>query len=192
MVLQRRNIWLAALFALVATTLVMLAAASPPSATASGCSKWGDTAPGKLAPREARKAIVCLLNAERRKVGEHALDGDKKLQKAAQHHTDHMVGSNCFDHVCPGEADLGQRLEIVDYLTGGLTRWIYGENIAWGSGKLGAPKEIVNSWMNSPPHRAILLTSSFEDVGIGVRAGTPSDGGDSGGIYTADFGLRVG
>jgi uncharacterized protein YkwD len=189
MVLRRRNIPLAALFALAAATL---AAGSPSSATASACSKWGTTMPGKLAPKEARRAIVCLLNAERRKVGAHGLHTDKKLQKAAQRHTDHMVGSDCFYHVCPGEADLGQRLEIADYLTGGLTRWIYGENIAWGSGKLGAPKEIVNSWMNSPPHRAILLTNSFEDVGIGFRAGTSSDGGNSGGIYTADFGLRVG
>ena len=91
-----------------------------------------------------------------------------------------MVGSGCFDHVCRGEADLGRRLEVVDYLTGGLTRWIYGENIAWGSGKLGAPKEIVKAWMNSPPHRANLLTNSFEDVGIGFRAGTPKHSGDSG------------
>jgi uncharacterized protein YkwD len=192
MVLRRWNIWLAARFALVAATLVIVAAASPPSATASACSKWGDTVPGKLASKEARKAIVCLLNAARQKVGEHALHTDKRLQKAAQRHTDRMVGSDCFDHLCPGEADLGQRLEIVDYLTGGLTRWIYGENIAWGSGKLGAPKEIVNSWMNSPPHREILLTPSFDDVGVGFRAGTPSNGREQGGIYTADFGLRVG
>jgi uncharacterized protein YkwD len=191
MVLRRRNILLAALFALVAATLVILAAASPPSASASACSKWVDTMPGKLAPKEARRAVVCLLNAERRKVGEQTLGTDKKLQKAAQRHTDHMVGSDCFDHVCPGEADLGRRLEIVDYLTGGLTRWIYGENIAWGSGKLGAPKEIVKAWMNSPPHRTILLTSSFEDVGIGFHAATPGHGGESGGLYTADFGMRA-
>ena len=187
MVLRRRSLCVAAALAFAATQ-VILAAASPPSATASACSKWGDTMPGKLAPKEARKAIVCLLNAKRQKVGEHALDTHKKLQKAAQRHTAHMVGSDCFDHVCPGEADLGRRLEIADYLTGGLTRWIYGENVAWGSGRLGAPGEIVKAWMNSPPHRAILLTGAFEDVGIGFQAGTPKHGG----IYTADFGMRAG
>jgi uncharacterized protein YkwD len=45
--------------------------------------------------------------------------------------------------------------------------------------------------MNSPPHCATLLNGSFDDVGIGFAAGTPSDGGDRGGVYTADFGLRV-
>jgi uncharacterized protein YkwD len=188
MVFGRRNICLLFAFAVLA---VAATRATPPAA-ASACAKWGDTMPEKLAPNEARKAIACLLNAQRDKAGEHALDPDKKLQKAAQRHTDQMDGSGCFDHQCPGEADLGRRLELVDYLTGGLTRWAYGENIAWGSGKLGTPKEIVRSWMNSPPHRANLLNPSFDDVGIGFRAGTPAKGRKQGGTYTADFGLRVG
>jgi uncharacterized protein YkwD len=192
MVLRHPNIWLAALFALVLALLATIDAASPPSAAASACSKWGEEMPDQLAPKEARKAIVCLLNVERQKAGEHTLDNDKKLQKAAQHHTDVMDGSGCFDHECPGEAGLDQRLSIVDYLTNGLTRWMYGENIAWGSGKLGTPKEIVKAWMNSPPHRTTLLTNSFDDVGIGFRDGTPSNARAQGGIYTADFGLRVG
>jgi uncharacterized protein YkwD len=188
MVLSRRSIWLVIAFA----GLAVLASGTAPHATASACSKSADTRPDELAPGEARKAIVCLLNAERKKAGENSLDPDKKLQKAAGRHTDQMDGSGCFDHQCPGEADLGRRLELVDYISGGLTRWTYGENIAWGSGKLGTPKEIVKAWMNSRPHRANLLNPSFRDVGIGFRTGTPGNGRAQGGIYTADFGLRVG
>jgi uncharacterized protein YkwD len=192
MPLPDRNTPVAFVFALTIATLALVAGGAAPSAAANACSKWGGTMPGRLAPGEARKAVVCLLNVERQRVGEHSLKADKRLQKAAQRHTDVMDGGGCFDHQCPGESDLGRRLELVDYLTAGLTRWIYGENIAWGSGRLGTPKQIVGTWMDSPPHRANLLNPSFRDVGIGVRAGTPGKGRADGGIYTADFGLRVG
>jgi uncharacterized protein YkwD len=191
MVLGHRNIFVAAVLALALTAFAVAAAGPTPSAQASACKEWGKVMPDDLAPGQARKAIVCLLNVERQKAGVGSLDSDKKLQQAAQNHTDHMDGSGCFDHECPGEADLTQRLEGVDYLIGNLVRWICGENIAWGSDKLGTPKAIVQAWMNSPPHRSTLLNSSFHDVGIGFDAGTPSDGSDRGGIYTADFGLRV-
>ena len=42
--------------------------------------------------------------------------------------------------------------------------------------------------MNSPPHRANILSSSFRSIGIGIAYGTPVGGG--GGTYTTDFGRR--
>jgi uncharacterized protein YkwD len=190
MVLRHRNILVMALLAFAA-----MAVAGPSGVTASpkvnACKEWGNVMPDDLTPGQARKAIVCLLNVERQKNGVGSLDSDKKLQRAAQNHTDHMDGTGCFDHECPGEADLSSRLEGVDYLIGSLIRWTCGENIAWGPDKLGTPKAIVQAWMNSPPHRSTLLNGSFHDVGIGFAAGTPSNGGARGGIYTADFGLRV-
>jgi uncharacterized protein YkwD len=190
MVLRHRDILVVALLAFAFTAVT-----GPSRATASSkvnaCKEWGNVMPDDLAPGRARKAMVCLLNVERQKAGVGSLDSDKKLQRAAQNHTDHMDGTGCFDHECPGEADLSSRLEGVNYLIGSLIRWICGENIAWGSDKLGTPKAIVQAWMNSPPHRSTLLDGSFDDVGIGFAAGTPNNGGASGGIYTADFGLRV-
>jgi uncharacterized protein YkwD len=191
MVPGHRNIFVAALLALAFSALVVASAGATPTAKASACKEWGSVMPDDLAPGQARKAIVCLLNAERQKAGVGVLDSDKKLQRAAQNHTDHMDGSGCFDHECPGEADLSQRLEGVDYLIGSLIRWICGENLAWGADKLGTPKAIVQAWMNSPPHRSTLLNGSFHDVGIGFASGTPGNAGARGGIYTADFGLRV-
>jgi uncharacterized protein YkwD len=192
MVLGHRQITVVALVAFALAALALILGPTPPVASASACSEWGDAKPDSIAPGDARKAIVCLLNVERQKAGVRPLESNKKLQRAAQRHSDEMDGSGCFDHECPGESALGDRLEIVDYLVGGLTRWVAGENIAWGYDKLGTPKAIVNAWMNSPPHRSTLLNGSFHDVGIGFAVGTPRDGGDPGGIYTADFGLRVG
>jgi uncharacterized protein YkwD len=191
MAFGHRKIFTAAALGFAFTALGFAAGAATSSAQASACNEWGTVMPDDLAPGQARKAIVCLLNAERQKAGVGQLDSNKKLQRAAQNHTDRMHGSGCFDHECPGEADLSQRLEGVGYLIGNLVRWICGENIAWGPDKLGTPKAIVETWMNSPPHRSTLLNGSFDDVGVGFTAGTPNGAGDRGGIYTADFGLRV-
>jgi uncharacterized protein YkwD len=178
----------------LAFALALLAfAASPaaPSAAASACKKWGNSSPTKLRTGQARKAILCLVNQQRDQAGLHGLDRDKKLQKAAQRHNDHMDGTGCFDHECGGEADLDSRLQGVGYLTGGLLQWAYGENIAWGSGAQGTPRSIVAAWMNSPPHRANILSGSFHEIGVGFSAGTPGSSGADGGIYTTDFGLAV-
>jgi uncharacterized protein YkwD len=189
--LPHRNIVVAAVLGLAAIAFAAATGSATAGTKTSACKEWGSVMPDDLAPGQARKAIVCLLNEQRRQAGVGPLDSNKKLQRAAQNHTDHMDGSNCFDHECPGEADLSQRLEGVDYLIGSLVRWICGENIAWGPDKLGTPKAIVQSWMNSPPHRSTLLNGSFDDVGIGFAPGTPSSANERGGIYTADFGLRV-
>ena len=42
--------------------------------------------------------------------------------------------------------------------------------------------------MNSPGHRANILSRSFRHIGIGIASGTPV--GTGGGTYTTDFGRR--
>jgi uncharacterized protein YkwD len=183
-----------ALIALTAAALLALAvgSASPAAAKGNGCGPAADASPLSISHAAARDAVICLLNKERSSAGLKPLDSNKRLQKAAQRHNDRMVGTNCFDHECNGESDLGKRLESVGYLSGGLSRWAYGENIAWGSGNYGTARAIVNAWMNSPPHRANILSRDFRDIGIGFSSGTPSSGHADGAIYTTDFGLRIG
>jgi len=158
----------------------------------SACARWGKTSPSKLSNGQARDAILCLVNRKRANAGLPALARNKRLQKAAQRHTGKMSGTGCFDHQCAGEGALGARLESVDYLTGGLLRWAYGENIAWGMDARGKPSTIVKAWMNSPGHRANILSGQFREIGVGFVSGTPSNSNANGGIYTTDFGLRVG
>jgi uncharacterized protein YkwD len=43
-------------------------------------------------------------------------------------------------------------------------------------------------WMDSPGHRAVLLSSTYRRVGIGKRAGRL--GGRRACVVTADFGSR--
>ena len=66
--------------------------------------------------------------------------------------------------------------------------WALGENLAWGTGRLATPREIMRAWMDSPGHRANIVKRSYREIGIGVVTGVPSDRG-AGATYTADFGV---
>jgi uncharacterized protein YkwD len=65
-----------------------------------------------------------------------------------------------------------------------------GEDIVWGPGNAGTPAYAISAWMNSPLHRAEILSPQYREVGIGLALGSPVRGHRSGSIYTADFGLR--
>jgi uncharacterized protein YkwD len=93
-----------------------------------------------------------------------------------------MVARRFFAHVTPEGIDPGARLAAA-----GWSGTMWAENIAWGSGSLGTPAEIVKGWMNSPGHRANILNGALRTSGIGVAAGTPA-GDATGGTYTQDFG----
>lgn len=49
---------------------------------------------------------------------------------------------------------------------------------------------MMRAWMNSPPHRANILTGGFREVGLGDVSGTPGRARASGGTYTTVFGGR--
>lgn len=185
---------LALFVALAAAALLVALAGAPaaPAASADACKKWGDQQPSAITAGQARKATLCFINRARTSDGVKKLDRSKKLQKAAQKHTNEMDGTGCFSHECPGEGSLTDRLESLDYLTNDLTKWMYAENVAWGEGYRGTPRSIVEAWMNSAGHRANILNPSFREAGVGVAPGTPNSADASGGIYTIDFGLAVG
>ena len=186
---------LTALAAAIALAFALLFAAGPAAEradAASACQRFADVPVYKLRNGPARKAVVCLLNKQRKSQGISKLDNDRKLQRAAQKHNDLMVDKKCFAHECPGESSLEQRLRSVDYLRGGLTRWAYGENIAYGEKGRSTPKSIVSAWMKSSGHRANILNPLFKEIGVGITDGTPYSRKAKGGTYTTDFGLAQG
>lgn len=146
--------------------------------------------PKTVAVAQADHAVLCLLNKRRAAHGLGPLHGNSDLSAAAGNHSRYMDAHGCFDHVCAGEPDIVVRLTRARYLLQNLSRWAYGEDIAWGGGGLGTPKSIVQAWMHSPPHRENILSSTFDDAGVGVAWGTPTDPNGDGGLYTVDFGYR--
>ena len=173
---------------------VAMAAAwlSTPAADAAGkpCRLYGDTGPRKLSKQHARSAVLCLVNRRRSKHGLATLKRNRKLQQAAQRHSERMEGGNCLAHQCYGEASLDGRLRDVGYLVGGLSSWMYGENVGWGMKRRGTPRAMVNGWMSSPAHRAMVLNGQFEEAGVGFADGSPSNAHANAGVYTVDFGVR--
>ena len=80
------------------------------------------------------------------------------------------------------------RLQHVGY-PGGCA-WAAGETLAWGTGAAQAtPAARVSAWMRSRPHRRLLLSRGFREVGVGIAAGAP-DGSRAGLTYAAEFGRR--
>jgi len=146
--------------------------------------------PKKIKVTGAQRLVICLVNKRREARGLRRLKRQKSISKAASRHTRQMRGSGCFAHRCSGEPDLTGRLTRADYIPCGCS-WNASENIAWGKGKKsGSPAKVVRAWMRSSSHRATLLGSGLEHIGVGFRRGSPYSGKKKLATYTIDVGYR--
>jgi uncharacterized protein YkwD len=190
MALRIHKIVILGSLALVVAAVLALAGPFAGAASASACGRYGNDMANQLSHRQARLAVRCLLNRKRHDHGMRHLRTSGRLKKAAQRHTNRMDRRGCFDHVCPGEPSVLTRLEDVNYINGGLRRWLYGENIAYGGRHYGTPRAIVRAWMHSPEHRQNILNPKFRQIGIGFTRGIPPRPSSNGSTFTTDFGLR--
>jgi uncharacterized protein YkwD len=162
-------------------------AAAPALAAPSACQSTA-SAPSHGNIHVVRKAVLCLLNRERTKRGLKRLRNNKRLETAATKHSKDMVRRNFFSHDSPGGSTPGSRVRLTGYLKG-ANGFSVGENIAWGTGRYATAESIVDSWMNSPGHKANILHRAFDEIGIGVALGAPGE--DGGATYTTNFGARL-
>jgi uncharacterized protein YkwD len=65
----------------------------------------------------------------------------------------------------------------------------FGENLAWGQANMGSPLNTLHMWLNSPPHRANLLSGRWRDLGIAVQRGSMF-GRDGVSLWVMEFGRR--
>ena len=98
-----------------------------------------------------------------------------------------MVNRRFFEHTTPNGVTMVDRIRAARYVPRNAG-WALGENLAWGTGSLATPRQIMRAWMDSPGHRANVVKRAYREIGIGVVAATPSAGG-GGATYTADFGV---
>jgi len=168
-------------FPIVAALAAAFAFAAPAAAMA--CDNTYDE-PGEVSLNATEQATFCLLNVERTSRGIPALRRNKRLDLASERHARSMAAHKFFEH-----GNFVGRIRSAHYLSG-VRSWRLGENIAWGSGVLGTPAEIVDAWMHSPGHRANILDRGFREIGIGIARGTPQRGLSDGGTYATDFGKR--
>ncbi|WP_455352232.1 CAP domain-containing protein [Streptomyces sp. SYSU K217416] len=118
--------------------------------------------------------VVALVNKERAAAGCSPVTSNAKLTRAADDYSDVMAASGVMSHTGPDGSTMTSRVEAAGYVWSTL-----GENIARGQADAAA---VMNSWMNSPGHRANILNCAFKEIGVGVHAG------DGGPWWTQNFG----
>jgi uncharacterized protein YkwD len=120
------------------------------------------------APKKVQEqAMRCLINYARNHTGSHDVGSSKSLEKAAGEKAGDVMRCGFSHTACGNAADLYARR--FGYTEG--SSWQWGENLAWGRGDRGSARQIMQAWLNSPPHRETMLRGSFDDAGIGLREG---------------------
>lgn len=103
--------------------------------------------------RKAERSFVRRHNIARRDRGLRALRSDIHLGKVARYHTREMTSRNSLYHT--SSTQLGRR----------VTRWsTLGENVGVGA----TVGSLFKAFMNSPGHRANILYSRFNHIGVGT------------------------
>lgn len=169
---------------LYVTTLIATLTIAAPAAHAADC-PGANLLPALASVPAAQDATLCLLNGERAANGLAPLTAEGTLQSAATSYAQTMVQQRFFAHVTPSGQTLKERLS--SYFSAGGVKT--GENLGWGAGPLATPGAMVKSWMVSPSHRANVLNSDFQQVGVGIANGSPTGlAPAAAATYTAAFG----
>jgi uncharacterized protein YkwD len=182
----RRRLAILGLASLVACGMTL---GSAPAASAVTVCASASAKPRQAPKRTFRRTTVCLLNGIRRRHGLRPLRISRRLTRAARRHAGDMVRRRYFSHWSLGGRSFLARLRRTGYLHR-ARRWIVGENLAWGSGRLGSPRSIVRAWMRSPGHRRNILTRRYREIGTGVAFRAPRGRWRQAATYAAEFGAR--
>ncbi|MBU3143193.1 CAP domain-containing protein [Clostridium sp. CF012] len=129
-------------------------------------------APTKVTPAKAtteanstennklEKEVVTLVNQERAKQGLAPLKDNLQLSNVARTKSEDMRDNNYFSHTSP---TYGSPFDMMKKF--GITYSAAGENIAMGQPTAAS---VMNGWMNSPGHKANILSANFTEIGVGV------------------------
>jgi uncharacterized protein YkwD len=111
--------------------------------------------------------VIALVNQQRAAHGCAAVASDPALGRAAQDHSTDMAAHDYLGHTGSDGSDPGARMAAA-----GFRPSSWGEAVAAGQPTSAA---VVQAWMNSAEHRAIILNCALHDAGAGygVNNGTP-------------------
>jgi uncharacterized protein YkwD len=102
-----------------------------------------------------------------------------------------MVAGGFFAHASSDGTSFWKRVRRW-YGSRGYAYWAVGENLLWASPSV-APEQALQMWLASPPHRKILLTPKWEEIGLAAVHAPVAPGAFEGlevTVITADFGVR--
>lgn len=104
-----------------------------------------------------QQRMLQALNAVRAQHGLAAFRGSPSLHRSASAYARWMLRAEYFGHLSRIRAS--GRFSML------------GEALAWHSGRGAHVSSTVRRWMQSPPHRALILHSGFRWVGAGMARG---------------------
>jgi uncharacterized protein YkwD len=135
----------ATLFAAIAVTLFSTSATAVTSAA------------------DAEALVVGWINNDRMNRGLAPLRTDGDLVAIAGVRASRMASSNTMSHTIGG--NLTSQLDWYN-----VAWYRYGETIGWSSSawSVDAARSIYRGWMNSSPHRALLLSDKLNYIGVGL------------------------
>jgi uncharacterized protein YkwD len=177
--------------ALVALTCALLAA--PAAASASG--PWDSLlAPESACPAQSdpslsataqEQTMICMHRWARAQEGLSGLHVSKQLRSSSDRKARDIRRCQDFRHDACGR-DAFYWFKRVGFLRG---TYGAGENLELGNGDAATVRGAMSAWLNSDEHRSVLLSPSFDDVGISLISGEFK--GYSGvAIWVAHFGYH--
>jgi len=144
----------------------------------SGACRAADDASASVT--DQARAVACLVNWARRQDHRSRLLRRPALTRAAELKGQSVASCGQFSHTpCGAAVTSGVNAAGYRYAT-------FGENLFAATGSV-TPRQVVNAWLQSPPHRATMLSSRFRHLGAApVRANGLLGGADAV-VWTATF-----
>ena len=105
----------------------------------------------------AQGGLIERLNQIRAGQGLSALRPSQSLLRSSRAYAGAMMRSDWFGH--QASLPVSSRFRLA------------GETLEWHSGWRLSPARVVQQWMSSPPHRALLLSDRFSRIGVGHARG---------------------
>lgn len=91
-----------------------------------------------------------------------AISDDPHLTAAAQRHADDMLTSGVNGHTGSDGSSPQARIADAGFTQTGRTS----EIVYWGTGSAATPGAALDSWMRSPPHRAVIMNCGLTAGGF--------------------------
>ncbi|HEX4679046.1 MAG TPA: CAP domain-containing protein [Gaiellaceae bacterium] len=148
-------------------------------------------AANRVALSSLESGILSDLNKIRAQHGLQPVKISVRLTASAVQHSKEMGADGYFEHSSHDGTAFWKRIDHW-YGQTGYRYWSVGENLLWSSPDVD-PARAMQLWMNSPEHRANILSARWREIGISAEHFAAAPGTYKGlevTIVTTDFGVR--